>query len=114
MAEYGVEHGLDAWRRLYHHYMPLAEDLQQLFIQELYAFTPVNEIGIDGLFNRVERITELYTRHGSAEDQMSDKWIKYVVMRNLPKHIIKDLAIQFKDATTTNEVRHIINMYMHD
>lgn len=35
MVEYGVENGFDAWRRLYHHYMPLADDLQQWLIQEL-------------------------------------------------------------------------------
>ena len=33
MVEYGVENGIDAWRRLYHHYMPLADDLPQLLIQ---------------------------------------------------------------------------------
>lgn len=70
MVEYGVENGIDAWRRFYHHNMPLADDLQQSLIQELYAPIPVNEAGIDGLFNKVERITELYTRHGRTEDQM--------------------------------------------
>ena len=114
MVEYGIENGLDAWRKLYHHYMPLADDLQQLLIQELYALSPVTESTIDTLFNNVERITELYTRHGAAEDQISDKWIKAAVMRNLPKQIPKDLAIQLKDAKTTGEVRHIVNIYMHD
>ena len=113
MVEYGVENGVDARRRFYYHYMPLADDLQQLLIQELYSLTPVNENGIDGLFNQVERITELYTRHGNAEDHMSEKWIKAAVMRNLPKHITKDLAIQPKDAKTTGEVRHIVNIYIY-
>ena len=36
MVRYGVHNGLDAWRTLYHHYVPLAEDLQQILIQELY------------------------------------------------------------------------------
>ena len=45
---------------------------------------------------------------------MFEKWIKVAIMRNLPKHIIKDLAIQLKGAQTTGEVRHIINIYMHD
>ena len=30
MTRYGVHNGFDAWRRLYSHYMPLADDLQQL------------------------------------------------------------------------------------
>ena len=114
MVEYGVENGLDAWRRFYHHYMPLADDLQQLLIQELYALTPVTESNVDTLFNKVERIFELYTRHGVAEDQLSDKWIKAALMRNSPKQITKDLVIQLKDAKTTGEVRHLVNVYMHD
>lgn len=27
---YGVPNGVDAWRKLYHHYVPLAEDFQQI------------------------------------------------------------------------------------
>ena len=30
IVEYGVESGFDAWRRRYHHYLPYAEDLQQI------------------------------------------------------------------------------------
>ena len=36
MVRYGVHNGFDAWRRLFHHYVPLADDLQQIFIQELF------------------------------------------------------------------------------
>ena len=64
MVAYGTNNGFDAWRRLYNHYLPLAADLQQIRIQELYALTLVNESGIDSLFNNVERITELYTTTG--------------------------------------------------
>lgn len=45
---------------------------------------------------------------------MSDKLITVAMVSNLPKHIIKDLAIQFKDAKITGEVRHMVNIYMHD
>ena len=114
MVEYGVENGLGAWRRLYHHYMPLADDVQHLFIQQLYVIIPVTENNIDGLFNKAETITELYASHGKAEDHMSEKWLKAAVTRNLPKHIVKDLAIQLKDAQTIKEVRHIVDIYMHD
>ena len=108
-----MENGLDAWRRLYYHYMPLAGDLQQLLIQELYSLTPVSESGIDGLFNQVERITELYTRHGNTENHMSEKCIKAAVMRNLPEHVTNDLAIQLKYAKSTGEVRHIVNTHIY-
>ena len=59
MIEHGVDNGFDAWRRLYHHHIPLAEDLRKILMQELYSLRPVSESEIDGLFNEVERITEL-------------------------------------------------------
>ena len=114
LVEYGAENGFDAWRRLYHHYLPLAEDLQQLLIQELYSLPPVNEANIDTLFNKVERITEMYTKAGRVDDAISEKWIKAVVLRNLPKNVTKDLAMQLRDVKTVNEVRNVINIYFHD
>ena len=114
LVEYGTENGFDAWRRLYHHYLPLAEDLQQLLIQELYALTPVNENNIDTLFNKVERITEMFTKAGRVDDAISEKWIKAAVLRNLRKSVTKDLAMQLKDVKTVNEVRNVINIYLHD
>lgn len=110
MVEYGVEHGLDAWRTFYHRYTPLAEDLHQLLIQELYALTLVTESTTDTLCNKVERIAELYARYGAAGDQISDEWIKAAVMRNLIKQITTDLAMQLKDAKTTGKVKHILNI----
>ena len=108
MVEYGVDNGFDAWRRLYNHYLPLAEDLQQILIQELYALQPVTGNNIDTLFNQVERITELYTRAGKADDAISDKWIKVAVLRNLPKQITKDLALQLKYVQNVNDVKNIV------
>ena len=114
MVEYGVDNGFDAWRRLYNHDLPLAEDLQQILIQELYALQPVTENNIDTLLNQVERVIELYTRAGKADDAISDKWIKVAVLRNLPKQVTKDHALQLKDAQYVDDVRNIVNIYLHD
>ena len=43
MVRYGVHNGFDVWRRFFHHHVPMAEDLQQIFIQELYVLKPVTE-----------------------------------------------------------------------
>ena len=59
MTKYGVCNAFDAWRRLYNHYVPLAEDLQHILIQALYDIKQVNEQDIDKLFNDVQRIVEL-------------------------------------------------------
>lgn len=58
MVEYGVDNDFDAWRRIYHHHVPLAEDLREIFMHEFYSFKPVTEYEIDSLFNEVERIIE--------------------------------------------------------
>ena len=42
---YGVHNGFDAWRKLCNHHVPLAEDLQQISIQEL-LFEPDTTLGI--------------------------------------------------------------------
>ena len=34
MVEYGVENGLDMWRKVCHRYVPPAEDLQHMLISE--------------------------------------------------------------------------------
>ena len=62
MVRYGVHNGFDAWRRLYHHYIPLSQDLQQILIQELYDLKPAGESEIDKFFNDNQRISELYVR----------------------------------------------------
>ena len=111
---YGVDNGFDAWRRLYNHYLPPADDLQQILIQELCALRPVLEHNIDTLFNQVERITELYTRGGKTDGAISDKWIKVAVLRDLPKQVTKDFALQFKDANIVNDVSDVVNVYLHD
>lgn len=57
MVEHGVDNGFDAWRRFYHHHIPLAGDLRKMFMQELYSLRPGFEGEVDGLLNELERIT---------------------------------------------------------
>ena len=65
MCRYGVHNGFDAWRKLYHHHVPLAEDLQEILIQELCELKPVSEADVDKLFVEIQRISEWYTRVGT-------------------------------------------------
>ena len=50
MVRYGVLNGLDAWRRLYNHYVLAAEDLHRILIHELYELRPVEDNSVDRLF----------------------------------------------------------------
>ena len=59
MVEHGVEHGLDAWRWVYHRHIPFVEGFLKFSMQELYALKQVSKNEIDSLPNEVERITGL-------------------------------------------------------
>ena len=56
LIRHNVINGLDAWRKLYHRYIPFASDLQDILIRELYDLKPVSEADIDNLFDEVARI----------------------------------------------------------
>ena len=114
MVEHGVDIGFDAWRRLYHHHIPLAKDLRKIRMQELYSLRPVSDGEIDGLFNEVERITELYLKASVREDPMLEEWIMAAILRNLPKQLTKDLALELKKAKSIDDIHNTTNIYLHD
>ena len=114
MIEHGVDNGFGAWRRLYHHHIPLAEDLRKIVMQEFYTLKPVSEGEIDSIFNEVQRITDLYLKASVREDPMLEEWIMAAIFRDLPKHITKDLALELKKAISIDDIHNSINIYMHD
>ena len=111
--KYGVECGLDAWRKLYNRYIPLAEDLRNILIRELMAIKPVAEADVDNLFAEIERITEQYMRAGEAEP-MQERWVKAAIMQNLPNQLVTNLSMPLKAAKTVEDMQSIINVYLHD
>ena len=76
LVEHGCENGMDAWRRRYSRYIPGAEDLQHLLVEELMLLKPVNENEVDALFSEVERITEWYIKIDSKGEAMNAKWVR--------------------------------------
>ena len=67
LVKHRVEGGMDAWRKLYHKYMPLADDLQSILIRQLMSIKPVTENDMDLLFEGIERIRDLYIKVGSND-----------------------------------------------
>ena len=51
---------------------------------------PISENNIGTLFNKVERITEMYKKAGRVDDAISEKLIKVAAPRNLPTSVTKD------------------------
>ena len=109
---YGVHNGFDAWRRLFNHYVPLAGDLQQIFIQELYDLKFVSEADVDKLFNDIQRISELYIRAGS--ESITEQWLVAFVNRNLLIMKATDLSMELRNLNIVGEIRNAINIYRHD
>ena len=108
-----MANGLDAWRKVYHRYIPLASDLQDILIRELYDLKPVTEAEIDSLFDEVARIKDFYIKAGPSDD-LSDRWIKSAVLRNLPKELVKNIAFELKKANTIEDIQSLIIIYLHD
>ena len=73
LVKHGLEGGLDAWRKLYHKYMPLADDLQNILIRQLMSLKQVAENDMDLLLEEIERIRELYIKVGSNDEPISEK-----------------------------------------
>ena len=113
LVQHNVHNGFDAWRKLYNRYIPLASDLQDLLIRELYDLKPVTESEIDGLFDEIARIKDLYIKAGPSDD-LSDRWIKSAVLRNLLKDLVKNLAFELKKADTIEDIQSLITIYLHD
>ena len=105
--------GLDAWRKFYNKYAPLAGDLQNILTQELLTLKPASETEIDTVLNEIERITELYVKAGPVDD-LSEKWIKAAVLKHTPDKIATALALELRKATSVEEMQSIISIYTHD
>ena len=113
LVQHNVANGLGAWRKFYHRCIPLASDLQDIFIRELYDLKPVSEADIDNLFDEVARIRGLYLKAGPGDD-LSDRWFKSAIIRNLPKDLVKNLAFEFRKADTVEDIQSFIIIYLHD
>ena len=73
MVEHGCDNGLDAWRRLCHRYVPGAEDLQHLLLEELLNLKPVNDTELDSLFTEIERIMGLHIKADAKGESTNNK-----------------------------------------
>ena len=114
LVKHGTEGGQDAWRKLCHKYMPLADDQQNIFIRQLMSIRFVNEGDMDSLFDEMERIRELYVKAGSNEEPMSERWLRTAIFQNLPEQVVQKLAIELKKATFVEDMYSMINTYTFD
>ena len=114
MVEHGCDNGLGAWRRVYHQYIPGAEDLQHLQLEELMSLKPLNHNEIDSLFTEIERIMEWYIKADADGESMNNKWVRAAFIENLPKNITQHLATPLRKADTVDAVYNLVVIHMHD
>ena len=114
LVKHDTEGGLDAWRKLYHKYVPSADDLQNIIIRQLMSIRQVGEADVDSLFDEIECIRELYVKAGSDEEPMNERWLKAAVLQNLPDTVLKNLAIELKKAASIEGMYSMISTFTFD
>ena len=64
LVRYGANGGIDAWRRLYAEYIPLAQTKQDIILTEILEMKPVNDKNVRKLLNRMEELQYKYNQCG--------------------------------------------------
>ena len=99
---------------MYNRYIPASEDLQNLLMEELMTLKPVGEQDVDTLFSEIERLTEWYIKTDAKGEAMNAKWVRTARIKNLPKSVTQNLAVQLRQAQTVDVVYNLVNIYLHD
>ena len=108
MIRYGIHNGVGSWRKLYHHHVPLAGDLQQILIQDLFDIKPVSEADVDKLLVEIQRISEWHIKAGS--EGIAEQWLVAAVNRNLPLKTSTDRFMELRKLTIVYQIQNVINI----
>ena len=112
LVKYGANGGIDAWRRLYAEYIPLAQTKQDIIFTEILDMKPVNDKNVRKLMNRIEELQYKYNQCGGQP--LGSNIVKRVMMKCLPKDVTKPLALHLDTATTFQQMRKLVVRQMHD
>ena len=85
-----------------------------MLIRELMSLNPVAEADVDNLFGEVERIRDMYSKAGTTIDELSERWIKAVMLQNLPDSILRLVQWNLKRQNQLRKMHGIINIYKFD
>lgn len=110
-----MERGLDAWRTVCNRYIPLARRPTE-HNTHLRAYSPKARNGNrsrqstcrNRTYNGITRV-----RVGEA-DPLQEKWVKAVILQNLPNQLVVNLSIQLKSEQAVEVMQSIMNIYLHD
>ena len=112
LVTYGFNGGIDAWRRLYHEYLPLDQTKQDIIFTEITSLEAVEEKDVRAFLNRLEELKDKHDRCG--DKPIAENIVKRVAMKCLPQIIIKPIAIALDEAQTLRQVRRLVTKQMHN
>ena len=112
LIKYEVNGGIDAWRKLYMEYIPLAQTRQDIILSEILEMRPVTTKDVRKCLNRIEELRYKYNQCGNAP--LGDNIIKRMLVKCIPKEVMKPLALHLESAETFQQARKLIMRQMHD
>ena len=110
--KYEVEGGIDAWRKLYIEYIPLAQTRQDIILSEILELKPVTSKDVRNCLNRVEELRHKYNQCGKT--LLGDTIVKRLLVKCIPTDAMKPLALHLESANAFQQVRKFIMRQMHD
>lgn len=112
LIKYEVHGGVDARRKMYIEYIPMAQTKQDIIVTEILDLKPVTEKNVRKLFNRMKELRHKYNQCGGTP--LGDNIVKKMLVKCIPKEVMKPLALHMDGAATFQQIRKLIMRQMHD
>ena len=109
---YGLNGGLDVWRRLYGEYLPMDQTKQDIILTGLISLQPVSKKDVRMLLRRVEELRDKHDKCG--ERPIAENIVKRVTMKCLPSSAVKPIALALDEAQTFRQARRMVIRQMHN
>ena len=100
--KYEVKMGIDAWRKMYIEYIPMAHTRQDIILADILELQPLTDKQVRQFFNRLDEHRYKYNQCGSQP--FGENIVRRVIVKCMPKDIIKPLALHFEIARTFQQI----------
>ena len=90
----------------------MAQTRQDIILTEILELQPVTDKHVRKFLNRLEELRYKYYQCGGQ--QLGETIVRRVIVKCMPKDIIKPLALHLETASTFQQIRKLIMRQMHD
>lgn len=112
LMRYEVNGGVDAWRKPYIEYIPLAQMRQDTILTKILNLKLVSAKNVRKLPNGMQELRYKCIQCGGTP--LGENIIKRMLVKCVPKEIAKPLSMHLGGSTTFQQVRKLIMQQMHD